>query len=89
MENTSLNIAIRKVALNSTFRMLEVTEISKSVNPEALHTIIDIAILEEEVSFTTDIAKTFFVKCVLKILKNEYYQLFKCFYTNINDRIFI
>jgi hypothetical protein len=89
MTDQNLNIAIRKVALNSAFRMTDATEISKSLNPELLHTIIDIAILEEGVSFTTDIAKTFFVKCVLKILKNEYYQLFKCFYTNINDRIFI
>jgi hypothetical protein len=89
MKNQKLNISIRKVALNSAFRMLEATEEYKSLNSEVLHLMIDIAILEEGANFENNTAKELFIKSVLKILNKEYNALFKKFYTDINDRVLI
>lgn len=90
-----ISLAIRKVFLNTTYRMSTLIENyncsdkKTKLKKEHLLQIIEVAIFEEKISFKTNIAKQLFIKSVLRTLRKEYNFYLSFFIPSINERIFI
>lgn len=86
----TIGTAVKRVTLIVSDTMHEaVRKFGESTTKKHLSLLIDLAIMESQISFENITANDLFKRSVLKGLKSDYSRDFRQVYNNINERIMV